>query len=360
MGVGWYWGVEIEAAQKYLGAEIRVLDLWVAKQKPCECHTFGFIPDLYQKRLDLEREEKTKGHPIKLGLNAMYGKQAQQHVGQAPYHDAAAAGLITAATRAQLIYALSLDPEAAIMVATDAIFSTRQLPLPISPKEVKALGLWSEETSKPDLFIVQSGVYWSPTNLAQLGMAGIAPSSFDGKLKSRGLAASVIGEYATKFEQVFNAWMDTLRQAGDRLPELLKRRQDIPAVAIKLRVFYGVRLALAWNKPWLAGTWNTNQKFLQRCAGRGVDSLTRYQSFDWDTKRDRFDIELRDRCIITRPMRGDDNHEGIYRLPAEFGKPSDADDAERMRTYTNIDGEEIGEDVALEGQPDWIDWLPEE
>ncbi len=238
----------------------------------------------------------------------------------------------------------------------------RPLPLPINPGGVKVLGYWSEEPVKPDLFIVQSGVYWSPTNLAQLGVAGITPSSFDGKLKSRGLAASVIGDYAPEFVQVFDAWMDTLRQAGDKLPELLMRRQDIPAVAIKPRVFYGVRLALAWNKAWLAGTWNTNKKFLERCAKKGVDFVTRYESFDWGTKRYPLDVKLGDRCIITRPMKGDRDSEGIYRLPAEFGKPSDTveGDAEWRRTYTNIDGDDIGEDVVFEAQSDWIDFLPEE
>ncbi len=85
MGIGWYWSVEIESAQKYLGTKIiNVLDLWVARQTRCECRTFEFIRGLYQKRLDLEAEEKSKGHPIKTGLNAMYGKEAQQYVEAPP------------------------------------------------------------------------------------------------------------------------------------------------------------------------------------------------------------------------------------------------------------------------------------
>jgi hypothetical protein len=158
MGIGWYAGVEIEAAQKHLGAKIEVLDLWVARQPPCECHTYDFIHELFQKRIDLEREAKTRGQPIKLGINALSGKLAQQ-VGNAPYYDIAASAIVTATVRAQLIAAYAADPEAIVYLATDGIASTRPLPLSISPKDIKFLGGWSEEPTKPDLFVMQSGMY---------------------------------------------------------------------------------------------------------------------------------------------------------------------------------------------------------
>jgi hypothetical protein len=79
-----------------------------------------------------------------------------QRCGLGPYHDAVSAGLITAITRASLIEAIAKDPQSVVMIATDAVFSTRPLPLDIGD----GLGQW-EEKVWPDLFIAQPGVYWS-------------------------------------------------------------------------------------------------------------------------------------------------------------------------------------------------------
>ena len=156
-GTGWYSGVELNAGRR-LGTRITITDLWVARQR-CDCAPrFEWVREVYDERRRLGAA--TRGYPLKLGLNSLYGKQAQR-VGRGPYHDAVAAGLITAATRARLIEALAHDPEAIVMVAPDALYSSRPLPLDIGD----GLGRW-EEQQWPDLFIVQPGVYWSPSNLA--------------------------------------------------------------------------------------------------------------------------------------------------------------------------------------------------
>ena len=142
--------------------------------------------DLYEERRRIG--SNTRGYPLKLGLNSLYGKMAQR-CGRGPYHDVVSAGLITAITRARLIEAIGQDPHSVVMVATDAVFSTRPLSLDIGER----LGQW-EEKVWPDLFIAQPGVYWSPSDLEK-------------SVKSRGAPRSVIGPAAPRFHEVFAEWL---------------------------------------------------------------------------------------------------------------------------------------------------------
>ena len=178
-GTGWYWSPEIEAARRHLRADIVVRDLWIA-HKECDCQLFGWVNDLYEERRRIG--SKTRGYPLKLGLASLYGKMAQRS-GRGPYHDVVSAGLITAITRARLIEAIGQDPHSVVMVATDAVFSTRPLSLDIGER----LGQW-EEKIWPDLFIAQPGVYWSPSELEK-------------SVKSRGAPRSIIGPAAPQFHE---------------------------------------------------------------------------------------------------------------------------------------------------------------
>ena len=83
---------------------------------------FDWVNDLYEERRRIGSD--TRGYPLKIGLASLYGKMAQR-CGRGPYHDAVSAGLITAITRARLIEALGQDPHSVVMLATDAVFSTR-------------------------------------------------------------------------------------------------------------------------------------------------------------------------------------------------------------------------------------------
>jgi hypothetical protein len=102
---------------------------------------------------------------IKLGLNALYGKTAQQ-VG-ARYVDGALrtppffqldwAGYVTAGCRAKLMEAAIQKPHAIIMFATDGLFSTEELDLDC-PAE-KTLGAWERQVHD-GITVVMPGVYW--------------------------------------------------------------------------------------------------------------------------------------------------------------------------------------------------------
>lgn len=314
-GTGWYWSLEIEAAQQHLGAEIAAVhDLWIARFE-CSCRPFDWVQGIYEERRRIG--SKTRGYPLKLGLNSLYGKMAQR-CGRGPYHDAVAAGLITAITRARLIEAIGYDPGAVLMLATDAVFSTRPLALDTGER----LGQW-EEKVWPDLFIAKPGVYWSPSDLKE-------------SVKSRGAPRSVIGPAAPRFHDLFAEWMELMRQPG-AMESVLKERL-IPSIPVSVRVFYGCRLALARGKPWLAGKW---------------EDVTRHESFEWKTKRDARRVMLGDGYIRTYPPL-------ISMLAESEGyKPADFDTLLDISEESGDIGK-IDENTLLEAMPDFVPFLPRE
>jgi hypothetical protein len=298
-GTGWYWSPEIEAARRCLHADVCVRDLWVAETS-CDCGQYHFVPALYEKRRELG--STTQGYPLKLALNSISGKTAQRS-GRGPYHDEVAAGLITATTRARLVEAVGRDPKAVVMLATDAVYSTRPLALDIG----KGLGQWDDKI-RPDLFIVQPGVYWSPTERAK---------GTEQAVKSRGAPRAVIGMAAARFVRRFEDWIAQLRSAmsgeEDRdFSAMLADRECIPKVRVEVRVFYGCRLALARGKRWLAGTWKE--------APRNI-------SFDWLTKRSAaWEVRLADDgsdSLTTRPIVQSKHKESDGYQPVDFDSPFD-------------------------------------
>ena len=311
-GTGWYWSPEIEAARRQLHADIVVRDLWIARRR-CDCRSFDWVSDLYDQRRRLGRE--TRGYPLKLGLNSLYGKMAQR-VGRAPYHDVVAAGLITAITRARLIEAISRNPQSVVMLATDAVFSTQPLALDIG----EGLGQW-EEKILPDLFIAQPGVYWSPSELKA-------------SVKSRGAPRSIIGDAAPRFHEVFADWFELMRRPEAR--ETLLQERSIPSVQVIIRVFTGCRLALARGKPWLAGQWKGE---------------TRDISFEWTTKRDALRIELGEGCVKTFPL--------VLPILAESEGPEPAN-FERVIEVAAEDNTAEEINTLLEAMPDHLQFLPHE
>ncbi len=314
-GTGWYWSIEIVAARRCLHAEVAVLDLWVARRK-CDCRLFDWVDELYDQRRRLGPD--TRGQPLKFGLNSLYGKLAQRS-GRGPYHDPVSAGLITAATRARLIEALAQDPEAVFMLATDAVYSTCPLPLDIGD----GLGQW-EAKVWPDLFVVQPGVYWSPSDQER-------------SLKSRGAPRSVIGKAAPHFIAAWNELHERLLPVEFRERRLEERL--FPTAPVAVRVFYGCRYALHRNKPWLAGKW---------------EDVVRQDSFEWRTKRDPNRIIVCDEgYIVTFPRVQPISAESEGKSPADFDRRIEILDE-------NGTAVEIDEDMLLEAMRDFTPFLPRE
>ena len=271
-GRGWYWNVETDAAER-AGAAIWEYD-HVYCEEGCDCRPFDWVHELYLARQAMGRD--AKGIVLKLALNSIYGKLAQS-IGQAPYGNPVWAGLITAITRAKLIDAYRQAFPSVVMLATDGVFSTAPLVLPIGD----GLGMWSE-TVLPDLHIVQPGVYFT--------------SDPETKPKTRGVPMRAILEREAEFRAVWEGW---------------NRAGRPPSVSIPVRNFIGLRLAYARGRPETAGQWVDAEKVV---------------SYDWSTKRTAAGV--RDGIWRTHPYAGDF---GLVTVPYQRLIGNMAKDYERLQ-----------------------------
>lgn len=165
-GEGIYWYPEYQAALACAGT-VEVMEWW-HWQQDCNHQPFHWIGHYYETRQKWVKnpiEEWHKGGEkiIKLGLNSLYGKTAQQLGGTIDkppvYHQLEWAGYITAATRARLYRAAITDRDSVIGFATDGIFTTR--PLGIETSKTKEIGAWELKEPVPvGITIAMAGVYW--------------------------------------------------------------------------------------------------------------------------------------------------------------------------------------------------------
>lgn len=163
-GEGIYWYPEYEAAQLCPGV-IEVIEWWHF-EPDCHHKPFHWIIEYYKTRQHWVKnpsEEWQRGGEkiIKLGLNSLYGKSAQQLGGRkdrAPaYHQMEWAGYITSSTRARLFSAAMSSPDNVIGFATDGIFTTT--PLPYQHNNEKTIGQWDVKMFD-GLTLAMAGVYW--------------------------------------------------------------------------------------------------------------------------------------------------------------------------------------------------------
>lgn len=226
-GSGWYWGVEILAAQK-LGARIEVLNgfEYVAG---CDHRLFDFVHRLFSVRKAVGKSEA--GIALKLALNSLYGVFAQS-VGDPPYANPIYAGLITAKTRATLMEAVSHDPQSVFMLATDGIYAAPGLPLTPS----KELGGWDYKHYPDGMHIVMPGIYFAN----------------DGAVtRTRGIPGRVVEKYRSEITDAYH-------------------RNPDDGITVPLRQFISLRLAVARNNLSTAGQWLETEKNIR---------------YDWTTKR---------------------------------------------------------------------------
>lgn len=169
IGAGWYHAPEVAAALECANGTITVHEVWEwipsTDEKP-----FAFIAEYFERRKKLIAGE-IQGPAglekvIKLGLNSLYGKLAQ-NAGYdpdkgitPPYHSIIYAGMITSATRAKLYRAAMQSPENIVMLMTDGIVS--RVPLALDCPNEKVLGKW-EQSFYDEFVSVQSGIYANRT-----------------------------------------------------------------------------------------------------------------------------------------------------------------------------------------------------
>lgn len=162
-GENWVWSPEVENLPAYAektGLTYTLLEAW--EFEPATSHKpFGFVPALYERRKVLKAAGDGAHIGIKLALNSMYGKCAQQvgwnkQTNEPPtWHQLEWAGFVTSWCRAKIMEAALQDLDAVIAFETDALFTSRPLNLPVSGR----LGEW-EETRFSSLTYVQSGHYY--------------------------------------------------------------------------------------------------------------------------------------------------------------------------------------------------------
>lgn len=162
---GWYWSPEVETGREYcaLGyGRMEILDAWVFDADD-DSRPFGFIDNLYAARKEMKSRGDGAHVGIKLGLNSLYGKLAQQ-VGAEfrhgewrvpPFHQIEWAGYTTSYCRARVLSACLSNIESVIAFETDAVFTSEQLDV----EESGELGAF-ESLTFDHLTYVQSGMYF--------------------------------------------------------------------------------------------------------------------------------------------------------------------------------------------------------
>jgi len=172
---GWYWSPEIDATREHVkvtgrGA-LEVVECWeyVPDTQGCrdaghDPEPFSWIEGYYRERQALKAVGDGAHVGIKLALNSLYGKLAQQvgwyrdatgRLRLPPFHELAWAGYVTSTCRAMVLRAVLSDLDSVIAFETDAVFTTCPLPVTIG----SGLGEW-EETAFSSLAYVQSGTYF--------------------------------------------------------------------------------------------------------------------------------------------------------------------------------------------------------
>lgn len=156
---GWYWTPEVALAIELGGVTIHEGYEW---NQECDHEPFSFVEALYNKRSALKKAGDGAHVGLKLGLNSLYGKLAQQigwDIGPPlrlpPYHSLEWAGWITSHCRSQVYRAAWNCLDDVIAFETDAVFSRVPLAVPIGNR----LGEW-ESTKYSSLTYLKSGMYY--------------------------------------------------------------------------------------------------------------------------------------------------------------------------------------------------------
>ena len=171
---GWYWGPEVIQALKLNSLIPGKPVCYVRAAWEMDCsgvsYPFGWVRDMYDKRVDMKKRKEQSQLALKLGLNSLYGKTAQrtgyERFKKIPeWHQYEWSGYITSRTRARMFEAASLAAArgSLIGIETDAVFTTEELPELVVGD---GLGEWGYETFQ-DCVYLQTGVYWLLTDEGQ-------------------------------------------------------------------------------------------------------------------------------------------------------------------------------------------------
>lgn len=177
---GWFWSPEYKMAKEFVakhGGSIIIDSAYVFHENGDR--PFQFVKDMYDERQRLKREGSGAQIGLKLGLNSLYGKMAQQ-VGWEedrlpPFHQLEWAGYVTSHCRAQIMTAIMDKLDSVVAFATDAVFLTEKIDVPISNQ----LGDW-EQITFTNMSMLQSGIYFGIVDGEFVNRTrGVRPEDFD-------------------------------------------------------------------------------------------------------------------------------------------------------------------------------------
>jgi hypothetical protein len=234
---GYAWGKEyLEAVHHWNG--IHFQEAWVL-YTDCDCRPFVKIIDWFRERERIGKDGK--GIVLKLALNSIYGKLAQS-VGKPQYRSLVWAGMITSGTRARLLEILGKHPTSVAAVATDGIFMTGAIDVPVAPMSTDRLGSW-ERKHHPNMVLVRPGIYWSDDVIKARGLGSKQLKSYRSRVKyaiAKGLPEAKVGKSPIfmaarqsvykrpngilKRNKLYGEWID--RPVRIRLTPLPKRNPD--------------------------------------------------------------------------------------------------------------------------------------
>jgi len=152
-GEGWYWGIEVLAADRLFPGKIKRIEAWYPinpKRYPLK----PFIEMYYKNRLKVGKKTG-QGIAYKLILNSFYGKLCQS-VGEHKWQNFIWAGFITAYTRAKMLDVINeVGQENVVAIATDGIYTKK--PLSGSYVSNPPLGSW-EYKEEAKMLIAGAGL----------------------------------------------------------------------------------------------------------------------------------------------------------------------------------------------------------
>lgn len=174
----WYWGIEIKHCLCAFHPSQRTIHEGWEPTFPDRTQPFAWIADMYSDRATMKREGNPAEKALKLAMNSVYGKLAQNKGAKKhkktgewikpKWHNILAAGYVTAYTRAKLYDAFKRQMHRMVALETDAIFTMVPLELPLSEE----LGDW-EETVFDDILYVHSGVYYAQGDALKTKTRGV-------------------------------------------------------------------------------------------------------------------------------------------------------------------------------------------
>ena len=230
---GWAWAPELIAAlEGWPDLVVLTGDAWIY-ETDCQHAPFSFMPSGYRQRIAWGKEGA--GKALKLGMNAAYGKCAQNLGDDPPFQSWVFAGMATSTCRGQLLEAIAgaKDRWNVLTVATDGIYSLEDLPLgsladPADPKSwrphptarktgtedlPKPLGAWERKPIPEGVFVAKPGLYYK-----------IGAAMAD--VRARGVGRKEVHSSMQKIMEGFLAW----------------DREDMKhAVKLRSRRFYGAK-----------------------------------------------------------------------------------------------------------------------